>query len=304
MDIGIALPQFGRHASREAIVRVAQEAERMGYTSLWVQERLLRAINPRTPYAGIPGRAWPEAYRLVYDPIETLTFAAAHTQRIKLGTSVIDALFHTPVTVARRLATLDQLSGGRVIAGLGQGWAEDEFETANVPVRRRGAGFEEFIAAVRAAWGPDPVRFQGRFYQIPEAEIGPKPAQPGGPPIIVGAFAPAAIERAARIADGLNPIAFAWDALEQALATFRQAARAAGRDPDRLLIVVRANNQVSEQPLPEPRTPCSGTAEQIAQDLARLRAMGVNHVFFDLNFVETPVDVQLRLLERLRVAAV
>src|SRR6266511_5768834 len=103
MDIGIGLPQRGRHASGEAIARVAQEAERMGYASLWVQERLLRAVNPRNFYGGVPGLAWPQPYQTVYDPIETLTYAAAKTERIKLGTSVIDALFHVPVVMARRL---------------------------------------------------------------------------------------------------------------------------------------------------------------------------------------------------------
>lgn len=119
MELGIALPQFGRFASREAIGRVAEEAERLGYAALWVQERVLRPTTPRTPYGGVPGLAWPEPYALVYDPIETLSYVAAKTARIRLGTSVIDALYHPPVVMARRLATLDQLSAGRVIAGLG-----------------------------------------------------------------------------------------------------------------------------------------------------------------------------------------
>src|SRR3954447_11818080 len=94
MDLGIALPQWGPDASRDSITRVAQEAEQLGYASLWVQERLLRPLNPQTGYGGMPGTPWPEPYRTVYDPIETLTYAAAKTDRIKLGTSVIDAPYH------------------------------------------------------------------------------------------------------------------------------------------------------------------------------------------------------------------
>src|SRR4051794_10965226 len=192
MDLGIALPQWGKYASPAAIERVAMEAERMGYASVWVQERLLRPTHPRSGYGGMGDTPWPEAYRQVYDPIETLTFVAAKTRRVKLGTSVIDTLFHVPVVLGKRLATLDQFSGGRVIAGVGQGWSEDEFITSNVPMKRRGAGFEEFIQAMRAVWGPNPAKFEGRYYTIPESDIAPKPVQPGGPPILIGAFAPAA----------------------------------------------------------------------------------------------------------------
>ncbi len=197
MEIGIALPHFGPYATRETITRVAQEAEQRGFGSVWALERMLRPTRP-IPWIGGRVALMDEPYATSYDPIETLTYVAARTERIKLGTSVIDALFHVPITLARRLATLDQLSGGRVIAGLGQGSVEDEFRAANVPLKRRGRGLEEVVAAMRAVWGPDPVSFAGRFYTIPESQIGPKPAQPGGPPIIIGGMAPAAIERAAR----------------------------------------------------------------------------------------------------------
>jgi alkanesulfonate monooxygenase SsuD/methylene tetrahydromethanopterin reductase-like flavin-dependent oxidoreductase (luciferase family) len=119
----------------------------------------------------------PESYANVYDPLETLAYVAAKTERVKLGTSIIDALFHVPAILARRFATLDRLSGGRVIAGLGQGYSPEEFAAANVPMSRRGAGFEEFIEAMRAAWGPDPVYFSGRFYEIPEPRSTPSPCR-------------------------------------------------------------------------------------------------------------------------------
>jgi probable F420-dependent oxidoreductase len=300
MDIGIALPQWGKHASPDAIVRVAQEAEQLGYASVWVQERLLRPTHPRNGYGGMPDLAWPEAYRTVYDPIETLTYVAAKTSRVKLGTSVLDALFHVPVVLAKRIATLDQFSGGRVIVGLGQGWSEDEFATSNVPPKRRGAGFEEMIQAMKAVWGPNPVKYSGRFYNIPESEINPKPVQPGGPPILVGAFTPAAIERAGRVADGLNPIALAWDMLEGMVTGFRQAAQAAGRDPNSLQIIARVNNQLSPQPLGADRGPFNGTVDQMREDLDRAAGVGVNHLFFDFGFVETPVDDMVRVLQQLK----
>src|SRR5919197_5738739 len=141
MELGVSLPTAGPLASPATIVPVAQEAERLGYAAVWTFERLLRPVADEQV---------PEAYQVVYDPLETLAYVAAVTERVKLGTSVVDALFHPPVVLARRYATLDQFSGGRVIAGLGQGWMPQEFETATVPVRRQGAWMDELIAALRA----------------------------------------------------------------------------------------------------------------------------------------------------------
>ena len=296
---GIGLPHYGRHASPEAIARVATEAERLGFDSLWVQDRLLRPTNPRDQYGGGP---WPESHATVYDPIESLTYAAAKTRRIKLGTSVVDALFYAPVILARRFATLDRLSRGRVLAGLGQGWSRDEFETSNVSIKRRGRGFEEFVAALRAVWGPDPVTFSGEFYRIPESRIGPKPVQPGGPPVILGAYARQAVERAARIADGFMPVVGTWTKLESLRETidlFRDAARAAGRNPHEMHVVLRINAVISEKPAKEPRALLAGSVQQVADDLSEFAKIGANHMFVDMNSFQVPVRTQLRLLRRL-----
>src|SRR5438309_7932123 len=134
-------------------------------------------LLPTKPKRTIDGDPWTEIFATVYNPIETLTFVATRTTKVKLGTSVMSALFQNPVTLARRFATLDRLSGGRAIAGIGQGDFRDEFQAANVPITRRGRGFEDFVEAMRAVWGPDPVSFTGDFYNIPEARIGPNPAQ-------------------------------------------------------------------------------------------------------------------------------
>ncbi|MDQ6662061.1 MAG: LLM class flavin-dependent oxidoreductase [Chloroflexota bacterium] len=303
MDIGIALPQMGPYASPATIVQIAQEAERLDYASVWVGERLLR---PRhyVPY-GYPPIPMPDYFKTMYDPLETLSYVAAKTERIKLGTSVINAFFHVPVVLARRFATLDQFSQGRVIAGLGQGWLKDEFETANISFQRRGNGLADYMGALRAAWGPDPVHYEGRFYRIVESDIGPKPFQPdGGPPVLFGAVSKVALERAARLANGLNPIARTWSSLEQIARIFPEMVRQAGRDPQQMLIVVRSNNAVGEPHLSEasgPRTPLSGSLPQIRDDVQRLESLGIGHIFFDL--LDMPIHEQLRLLEKLRRVA-
>jgi probable F420-dependent oxidoreductase len=278
MELGIALPTSGRLASPANIVRIAREAERMGYAALWTYERLLRPMAEMSQMGGPPQRL-PQQYQLTYEPLETLSYVAAVTDRIKLGTSVVDALFHAPVVLARRYATLDQFSNGRVIAGLGQGWMPQEFATANVPMKRMGAGLDEVVAAMRACWGPDPVEYSGRFYTIEASEVNPKPVQ-SSIPILYGSMSPAGIARAGRIADGLNPIAMSADQLTQAAAGFRLAAKAAGRDPSALTVVARANVPLSTEDLGDKRPFLGGSPRQIADDVARLEGADVDHVLF------------------------
>jgi probable F420-dependent oxidoreductase len=299
MDLGVALPTSGRLASPANIVRIAQEAERLGYASVWTYERLLR------PVAELPApdgsmRRIPAQYRLTYEPLETLSYVAALTERVRLGTSVIDALLHPPVVLARRFATLDQFSGGRVVAGLGQGWMPQEFETANVPMDRIGSGMDEVVAAMRACWGPDPVEFEGRFYRIAPSEVNPKPVRERIP-VLLGATTPAGARRAGRIADGLNPIAFSAEVVPALAATFRQAAERAGRDPAGLTVVVRANVPLSREPLGDGRPFLGGSPGQIAEDLARLEPAGVDEVLFS-SIAARDLETEVGLLAELRAA--
>ncbi len=304
MDLGITLPTSGPRASPAAIVRLAQAAEELGYAAVWTYERLLYPLGD-VPQPGGPPRPLPGHYQLTYDPLETLAWVAAQTSTVRLGTSVLGALFHVPVVLARRLATLDQLSGGRVVAGLGQGWVPQDFAAAKVQMEGRGRALEEVIGALRAAWGPNPVQFEGRFAQIPPSGIDPKPVRPEGIPILVGAFAPRAIERAGRIADGFNPIAFSFEALRGMVSRFRAAAEAHGRDPASLPVMVRANVPIDDAGLGDDRPFLGGSPVQIADDLERLQELEVDHVFFT-NLRQPPIDEQVRLLADLgaRVAHV
>jgi probable F420-dependent oxidoreductase len=297
VKLGVHLPVAGRSASPDAIAQVAEEAERIGLDSVWSWDRLMR---PTVPIAmggpGGPVMLAPEDFATVYDPIETLSYVAARTSRIALGISVMDALFQSPVILARRLATLDRFSGGRLIAGIGQGWMEQEFQAAGVSMKRRGAGFEEHLLAMRAVWGPDPVSFAGNLYHIPEADIGPKPVRPEGPNIVLGAASPQALQRAGRFGAGLTLVIFDWNTVRQSIATFRAAARAAGHDPDALPIMLQVNGNVTEDPVHEP-APLLGSPEQVAADLERAAELGIGHVYW--HFDEDPLP-SLPLLAQLR----
>ena len=299
MELGVALPTSGRLASPANIVRIAQEAERLGYAAVWTYERLLR------PMAELPGRDGrlqriPEQYRLTYEPLETLSYVAGKTERVKLGTSVIDALLHPPVVLARRFATLDQFSGGRAVAGLGQGWMPQEFETANVPMDRIGAGMDEVVAAMRACWGPDPVEYQGRFHRIAPSEVNPKPVQERLP-VLLGATTPAGARRAGRIADGINPIAFSAEVVPALATIFREAAERAGRDPAGLTVVVRANVPLTREPMGDKRPFLGGSPRQIAEDVARLEPAGVDQVLF-ASIAARDLETEVGLLGEIQAA--
>jgi len=297
MRLGVHLPVAGKGASPNIILQVAVEAERIGLDSVWSWERLMRPTVPiALGGAGGPVMDAPEAFGIVYDPIETLAYVAAQTSRITLGTSVLDALFQSPIILARRLATLDRLSDGRLIVGVGQGWMEQEFEAAGVSMKRRGAGFEEHILAMRAVWGPDPVSFTGRFYRIPQADIGPKPVRPGGPRLMSGAGSTAAAKRAGRLGVGLTLVIFDWDTIRKTIETFCTEAGAAGHDPSTLPIMLQVNGNITAQPLDE-RGPLLGSTDQVAADLDHATKIGVEHVYW--NSAADPLS-QLPLLEQLR----
>ena len=284
MNLGINIPQMGAPAGAENIVRVAQKAEEMGFATVWTTERLLFPANPRSPYAGTPDGSLPEAYRIVFDPLETLGWAAAHTTKIGIGTSVLDLPYYNPVLLARRVATLDVLSNGRARLGMGLGWSEDEFEAVGADARSRGARADEFLEVLKKIWTTNPVVHAGRFYRIAESFIGPKPVQRPHPPIYLAAYVEKALERAARWSNGWHPAGIPVAGMKAMFEGVRAMAAAAGRDPSQLELIVRANLHVTADPVGGERAIFTGTVEQIAEDVAACREIGAGEVFLDPTF--------------------
>ena len=229
MKLGFGLPSFGVMGTRDVMLALAREAEKLNYDSLWVGERLLYPTHPKNLQGG---PTWPPSYHESLDTLETLVFVAGVTEKIRLGTSTLNLAFHNPAILAKAIATLDVLSNGRAIIGAGQGWSEDEYEAAGVPFSQRTGRFVEILEILNLLWGADPVEFHGKYYNIPSTDFNPKPVQKPRPPIIVAAFVPAAMERAARLTDGFNPIGFPNAAqTEQILKAELQAWHDAGREP-------------------------------------------------------------------------
>ncbi len=241
-------------------------------------------------------------YKYALDPLETLTFAAAHTSRIGLGMSILDIPYYNPVVLARGLTTLDVLSGGRVRVGFGVGYFKDEFDTVGASLGDRGKRADEFLRLLKLIWTTNPVEFHGDFYHIPRSFIGPKPVQKPHPPIYLAAFTPPVLKRAATLANGWNPVAIPVEGMAQMITQLREMAKTAGRNPADLEVIVRGNIVITTQPLGKDRWIFTGSLEQIKADIDQVRALGATEVFFDPTFSpegET-ANAILACMERMR----
>jgi probable F420-dependent oxidoreductase len=192
MRIGIHLPQYGRVAGRDAIVEAARLAEDLGFVDVWVSDHI---VHPAT-------QDYPSPH--LVDPIVTLSWAAAVTERVRLGTSVWVAPLHHPVESANTLASLDVLSGGRLTIGVGVGWSEAEFDALGQRFGDRGDRTDEILDLWRACWRDDPVRFEGEHYRLDDVRVLPQPV--GDMPIWVGGGTERAHRRAVERGDGFQLI--------------------------------------------------------------------------------------------------
>ena len=281
MKLGFNIPQIGPAASLEAIIKAAKRAEELGYDSVWVTERLLYPIEPQTSYMATPDGLLPEAYKIVIDPLHALTLAAAHTSRIGLGTSVLDMPYYNPVMLARSLTAVDVISHGRLKVGFGQGWSKDEHEATGASMKDRGSRADEFIQVLKAIWTTDPVEHHGKFFHIPKSIIGPKPVQKPHPPIYLAAYAPSSMKRVATMGDGWQPAGTPADVTAQMMGGIRDMAKQAGRNPSDLKLVVRANLNITSDPVEGERWICTGSLDQIKSDIQALKNIGTDELFFD-----------------------
>lgn len=304
MRLGFALPQIGSVAGRDSVVAVAQRAEDLGFNSLWVLDRILFPVNPRAPYPVGDG-SLPVKYKHTLDPLETLTFVAANTRRVSLGTSVLNLPWYNPVLLARQLTTLDVLSGGRLRVGFGIGWSPDEYEAVGTPWQERGERADELIRALKTIWTTNPVEFQGKYYRIPKSFIGPKPVQKPHPPIYMAAYTSSSMRRVAKEADGWFPVGIPIGGIPQMFERIKEMAQGFGRDPALLELIVRANVEFSDSTLDKDRADFTGTLEQIAGDIMLTRKLGAAELLFDVQFspgVEGVDDIVVRLEQLWQIA--
>jgi probable F420-dependent oxidoreductase len=279
MLLGFGVPVSGAWATPDNQVRLVRRAEELGYRSAWTFQRLLvPADREPDPRSGM------EVYRSVLDPVVSLAHLAGHTSRIRLGVAVLNMPFFSPALMAKQLASLDVVAGGRLDVGLGIGWSRVEFAASGVPYAQRGARGEEFLRVLRALWTDDLVEFHGDFYQVPPARMEPKPLQRPHPPVLLGGSATAALRRAGRVADGWISASRAdLRHIDQPIAVVKGAAEQAGRDPGALRFVCRGPARLGAAGAAG-RRPLTGSVAEVRGDLDDLRAQGVTEVFLDLNW--------------------
>jgi probable F420-dependent oxidoreductase len=284
--VGLTLPQLGEHVTRAALRAFCERAEALGFTSLWAQEHLFYAVEPSAPYAARPGMPVPDAYKTTWSPLELLTAAAAWTEHVRIGTGILVGGYHRPVELAQRLATLDHLSNGRLIVGLSVGWSKDEHDQMDVEFTTRGRRMNELVQALMVCWGPDPVRFDGEFFHIPDSLVSPKPRQRPHPPLLSGMRSPAGLRRTAGMFDMWNPASGSIEQIKQTAAAI-DAMR-----PDRALPI-----QVVQRIFTEPPFVVAGlepmTVEQLTDAVRAAREAGIAHVVVDSGFttqITTPDD--------------
>lgn len=236
MQFGV-LPAYpaGVAADPDWMVGFAQHAEAVGFESIYVPEHVVvpASYERRYPYSPDGTIPLPEDCPFP-DPLEVLAFLAAATERIVLATGVLLLPAHHPVMLAKRAATVDALSGGRLRLGVGVGWMREELDALDVDFATRGARVDEMIPAMRALWEQDEATFHGAFFSFEGARCLPRPARAGGVPIHVGGHSPAAARRAGRLGDGFQPLGVEGDELVALQRVVREAATETGRDADEI----------------------------------------------------------------------
>ena len=294
---------FGPNAGPDAVRTLAQQAEASGFDSIWLADHVVipRRVASSYPYAS--GGASPfDPDQPFLEPLSVLNFLAACTGRVRLGTHVLIIPYRQPVLAAKMLATLDVLSGGRLILGAGVGWMREEFEAlGSPPYEERGAVTDEYLRLFKVLWTEDETRFEGKYVRVSEVGVRPKPVQRPHPPIWIGGHTGPALRRAAELGDGWAPIGLRPPPLleptEMAakIARLRALIRQAGRTEDAVTISFTAPISFTET-AGSARPLLSGRAEQIAADLRHYRALGVQN--FNLNLPGRSIGEQGEAIER------
>lgn len=282
MKIGISIPNNWGVEDAPRLIDLAVRAEERGFASVWTSEHLINLAYVRARIGDRP----------YYHPLAILSAIAARTSRIALGTSVIVLPFHNPFDIAKYVATLDQISRGRVILGVGVGNVREEFDALAIPWERRGAITDESIDVIQALWSQDAAAHAGKVWTFDDIHTAPKTYQGRRLPIWIGGMSPAAYRRVARVGDGWHPTAITPDELRARAAEIRDLTAAQGRDPGGIDICMRFNIALDDEVVTETElrsTVTGGDTQRIIDVASSFAEAGATHFIYALNSHEPEV---------------
>jgi probable F420-dependent oxidoreductase len=302
MQFGLGLPHAGAAAHGPSIIRFAQRADELGFESLWCGDHILLPTAGTDQYPYTEDGSFPRDASVGF--LETLTvlaYAASVTQRIRLGSTVIILPYRNPVVQAKMFASLDVLSGGRAICGVGVGWLEKEFDSLGVPYAERGPMSDEFLEMFQTLWTQEHPEFEGKYYQIHGMQFEPKPVQ-NPLPIWVGGHSRRAIRRTIKYGHAWHPTRQTPEYVAKHLPYLHQEAERAGRDPDSITISLKRSLQITDIGLSgevafRSGNALVGTTQDIIDDAKRCQDIGIHQLTYD--FRTDHIDEQLAIMEQL-----
>lgn len=281
MEFGVFLPISGRAAGPETLMEAARQAEALGYSSVWAADRIIIPwkINTLYPYSTDQRFIVPPD-RPFLEPLTCLAFLASCTKRIRLGMSVLVLPYRHPVYSAKVATTIDQLSKGRLILGVGVGWMAEEFHALGLPFKERGPMSDEQLRIIKLLWGEKNPSFEGRYYHFSEIAFYPKPLQEPRIPLWVGGEGVPSQRRAAFYGDAWFPYFVRIPARELAsrFDNVRRWAAEAGREPEIVNLACCLPVEVSREPVPQEEGCLRGTPEQLIASLKAYQKIGVKHM--------------------------
>jgi probable F420-dependent oxidoreductase len=287
MKFGAVLPIWQLTVAEAEMLAI--RAEELGLDGVFVPDHILAKPATTQHY----GAHWP-------DPFALLAFLAGRTRRIYLGASVIVLPYRNALVAAKSAATVDQVSGGRFIFGVGVGWDQEEFKDLGLPFHRRGRMSDDYIRAIKAAWASDIPEYKGEFLSFSGATFAPRPVQRPNPPIWVGgspgAISQAALRRCGELGDAWHPLALSLDDVEKGYATVREMAARFGRR-DAPGLAPRNLLDLTDRAKGAGRAAFQGSPAEVAADVGRATALGAEWLTFDLPRVDVPG--MMRAMERL-----
>jgi probable F420-dependent oxidoreductase len=291
--IAVTLPNVGIGHAKETVMPVAQAAERLGFDSVFAAHHVVLPYERESEYpykrsgteiAVTPGVQW-------LDPLVVLAMVAGVTERIGLGTSVLVLPYRNPVNLAAEVATLDVLSAGRFILGVGAGWMREEFAALGLDASERGARTDEYLQVLRTLWTEDPASFDGRFVSFDGAVLATRPRTEGGPPIWVGGNTDPGLRRALRAGDGWHGFEVFPDELPDIRERLARLGAEVDRDPGELVLSVTRGlvpPDQAEQSITRDRRVLGGSAAAIVEELGAYAEQGVELVLIHVG-LPTPM---------------